>query len=241
MLAGGGNALFISEEDLDPKKEEEEEASYFGFIPHTPPPPFRTTHPKEGGVSPEGVDARMYAMRTAAYAKGGGRGGEEGGIVLLLLSQYKNRNGERTGWTGRERIIRRVEVESCPKMRSTLHPHVVESMDTFVLGYLTRIRPLYLGPAVLISFFLEKVEKFGGSARPSYGMSRTICLIALVRWTKPLSSPLVPISYFFLGTHPSALARGGGTNGQTLPPLPPSPSPPPFWATLLPSVASPAI
>ncbi len=32
--------------------------------------------------------------------------------------------------------------------------------------------------------------------------------------------PLVPISYFFLGTHPSALARGGGTNGQTLPPSP---------------------
>ena len=41
-----------------------------------------------------------------------------------------------------------------------LHAQVVDSMDTFVLGFWTRIRPLYLGPAVLISFFLEKVEKF---------------------------------------------------------------------------------
>ena len=112
-------------------------------------------------MAPEGVDARMYAMRTEAYAKGG-RG--EGGIVLLLLllllSQYKNRNGERTGWTRGERIIRRGGVDSRPKMRSMLHAHVVESMDAFILGIRKRIRPLYLGPAVLISFFLKKVEKF---------------------------------------------------------------------------------
>ena len=60
------------------------------------------------------------------------------------------------------------------------------------------------------------------SALPSYGMSRTICLTSPRSYDGPSPSPppLVPISYFFLGTHPSALARGGGTNGQTLPPSP---------------------
>ncbi len=119
MLAGGGNALFISEEDLDPKKKEEEEekASYFGFIPHTPPP-FRTRRiPRRGEWPPRAWThgCTQCVRRRTQREEGEGKGALYSSSSSSSRSTRTGTERELDGPEGKELYVRRVGGRILPK------------------------------------------------------------------------------------------------------------------------------